>query len=1012
MPRRITIPLNFGRQDKVAPKHAPFGVLKTAKNLRHRQLGGLGLRHAYAPLPMDTRNGTLVAYDLHEINGRLIALGSDEGDGFPTDLFEYVGLESESWRAIDPETRRVNISPFTNLRGIGGIAHPEGGVTLLDSAAGGGYVCVLYKTANGNAMNALVVRQDNDQTILHDRAVGGGLVSVTGRVTYAGGKFFVLGAGSGNAVKIDAFEPGTDEAFATFYEVDGSSANAVTALDIVPVGNPDLALLVAAFDRGSSSDLEIHVVGADGNQVGSTISVASTNTIHISLEADEGADEINLYTVEGTDTGQLRTFDFAGNLDNGPTATATGASGQICRVLTDEIAVAVNTSGGDVAIAYVTTSTHFVDNEQTIQSAVMQTRLVSGASASETRAVCFAGIISPKGDGEDATNVLFYTNPSTAHMVQRDYLGALALSTGAGLHHDTSTGRLVWTAATDDGSGLKMPSIAIADFMSAARRQSAKFGGLLYFAGAPPLVYDGRFLVEPGFELPGIISITPSNGSGSLTNSATYSYQVHFEYTLADGSIIEGPPSAIENVTMGASDDTNTLVVQTPHCLALVTNYGAFPFGANVTAVVSRTEWSPDTVNLSTGATGAQLSVMRRAKTMAVPFGMGNYGEPLSIVDTISDADLADEAPIYTQSARGALSGTLEHNLPQACSFITASESRLHTGGLVRSHEVQASKAAFLGSCFNWAEFSPFFATVGARVRGLQSLDQVRFVFVEDNIFALDGAAPDDLGKGAVNDPVEVPTPGGLKDWRSLLKGPDGLWFQLDDDKIFRIPRGGGAPEWMGADIVELLRDFPTVTAAARHTQDNCLLFALNNSAGTGARIAVRDLLHSTWLVDEPPLESSSGIDAMVVYGRTVAYLSGGVVYAQSDSSFTEDSDFIDAQLVTQPIYPFELGGYGIIHDILSTNEFHGACSLNIRYSLDDGLNFNSLVGLPEAISGLTSGARVQRRRALPQDVTSSIVFEVSLTGSAGSEGLILNGIDLLVEDVPDLAQLAPADSG
>lgn len=1019
--KTVTVPINFGRQDKVAPKHAPFGVLASVKNLRHRELGGLGLRNGYQPVDMGTSTADLVAYDLHELNGRLIALGTSTSDGYPTDIWEYTGNATEPWRQSDRSSPRASLPPFTNLRRVASIPHPEGGVTLVDSAAGGGYVCLVYKTSSATACNVLIVKQDDDQVISFERG-GNNLGSYTRAIpTFAGGKFFILGVKSDNSIELQSFTPGTSVQWSTFAAVDALSATAVSALDIVPVFNATTALLAVAWDRSTATNLSIKVYQSNGSQLGSTISLASTNTSHISLEADQTANQICLASLD-TATLNLRTWNFSGTLLAGPTALTAGSSAQIVRLafgngdpLGRVLAVAVNNFTAGVSIAYINPATHSSSTVREIDSARMQTRLLDASSPgafSHFQLVAFGGLIGPSlasSSNVDATNALFTFGPSVAHVVPRDYLNAKQISVAAGLYLDTTTNRVVWTAGVDDGSELVMPSIALLDFKSQGRRQSAKFGGLLYLSGAPPLVYDGRFACEPGFELPGIISITPSNGAGALTNSATYSYQVHFEFTLSDGSIIEGPPSSILNVTMGASDDTNTVVVQTPHALAVALAGGVY--GADVTAVLSRTEWSPSTIDPASGALGAQLSVFRRAKTQAVPTGIPNYGSTLSIVDTISDADLADEGAIYTQSERGALSGTLEHNPPQPCSYLTATEGRILSGGLFHGFEFQLSKEAFLGSVFNWSEFSSFFGQVSGLIRGVYALDSSRLIFTRDEILVFGGSGPDDLGAGAIASPLRIPTIDGLKDWRSLLEVPQGLFLQLDDDKLYQLPRGGGSPQWIGRDIHRELRSFPTITGGCRHRADNAAVFACNNLAETSAKLIVQDLEFGTWLVDEPPLQTSKGISAMVSYGRSVAYVSGGIVYAQSTTGYTDGASTpIIGQLVTRPIYPFGLGGYGEIHDGLISCEFRGACDLQARVSYDDGQTFSGLTTF--SLTG-SPGESIRRKWALPTTMTSSVVFEFTIvpTGT-GTEGIIINQIDLLVSPENGLANLNPAENG
>jgi hypothetical protein len=233
-------------------------------------------------------------------------------------------------------------------------------------------------------------------------------------------------------------------------------------------------------------------------------------------------------------------------------------------------------------------------------------------------------------------------------------------------------------------------------------------------------------------------------------------------------------------------------------------------YGPDITEVISRTVWD-----------GSKGTEFRRTASDNVT-GVGNdYGADSTIEDDTSDASLADEEVVYTQADRGAFSGPLEHDAPQPGKFIAATESRLLNAGSLRRSVFQMSKEAFLGEPFTFSEFSPFFSQVSGAIRGVASLDGARLIFTADDIFAFSGDGPDDLGGGAIGRAQDIPTPSGLEDWRSLLKAHDGLYFQLDDEKIYRLPRGGGAPEWIGIDVMDTLTSYPVITGAAKCRRDD-----------------------------------------------------------------------------------------------------------------------------------------------------------------------------------------------
>jgi len=1009
--RVVSFSLAQGRRDRIDPKVAPFGVVSVAKNLRVRKDGRLGCRYGYQPLDMRTSGGTLAAYDLLEYQGRLVAFGSHSSSGFPERPYEYTGIGAGNtyWRY---ETDKQELTPFVDLKDLIIASPPISGIDMIDSATGGGYVLVITRTVN-LVVTAIIVRESDNQPILTE------ILSTTQsvrefRCTYAGDSFYVLTAEADNSGDILKFTPASSTAFTNLVTPMSVNAAAITAFDIAPVENPTTGAVVICRDRGGSSNLLIRIYNSSGVQVGGDIATAIGGTsTHLSICADQTANQIHIVQVLAA-SASLRTYNFAGTLLLGATATTTGTHAQVCRIpataasgAAAQVAVATATSANSTVIEYLSEAAHAATATTTVFQAIITTRVIPWTSAASTNAnnkyaVAFGGYVAPDiSTGDKASNALFFSasgSSNAAHMALRDFIRALPTTfVGMGLHLDSSTGRVAWCATRDGGSGTSMPSITTFAKNSAARRQTAKFGDLLYIASAPMQVYDGRCLTEPFQEVPGILSATPSNGSGSLTVLATYDYVLHWEITLADGSFWQSAPSLPTTVTMGASDDTVTLSCTTPHTLATLLN-ATHGYGAEITEVISRTVWD-----------GSKGSVFRRTTSDGVTGAGNDYGATSSIDDGTSDANLADEAAVYTQADRGAFSGPLEHDAPQPCKFIAATESRLLLGGQLRRSKFQISKDAFLDEPFTFSEFSPFFSQVVGSVRGIASLDGARLIFTADDIFAFFGDGPDDLGGGAIGRAQDIPTPSGLEDWRSLLKAPDGLYFQLDDEKIYRLPRGGGAPEWIGIDVQDTLTSYPVVTGAAKSRRGDVAVFACENTGSSDGRLLVRSLRTGIWTEDTPPLTTSQGIEAVCSFGDSVAYVSGGAVFVQSTSSFADNtSTVIPTQLKTHPIYPFDLGGYGSIWGVLLTSEFRSAGTLALRVSYDDGVNFTSYDSY--TLTGLSVGQTVQRRWAIQQSDFTSLVFEWTYTPSAAGEGLIMQTASLLVEQEDGLRELLPAE--
>lgn len=1026
MGKVIGIPFSLGRGDHFDPKLAPLGVLAVAKNLRVRKDGRLSSRTGYSAQSMTTSHGTLVAYDLHEYQDRLLALGSDSGDPQPDDVYELQTAPAAfPWRASAAGSAQA-LTPFTNCREVGNISQLGDGATFVSSACGGGFVCSIWGTISGADCYAMIVRQSNGQVVAHQRLQGG--TTASAQVCFSVDTFYVqIALSTGNA-NILQCNPSTAAAFTTFAASVGSASTA-NAHDLVPVGNPSTGRVISCF--GIVGSTTIKVFNAAGAQVGSTATVA-ISPICVSVEGDQTDGTLNLFAVVSPSTATLRTFNFAtGALTLGPVTTQAGALGAICRLpavgaTAQAIMVAVQDAtttpaGADiVGQPYLQSSLATTAGSWRIQRMGLRSRLVNAQSGSaKVRTVAFAGIVapifpqlsSPISTDTQAANVLVYANSSTAIVATRDFglaIDQLGIAPGVtpNLSADSSTGitRLCWSTCCSSRLGLggaqqRQPTATLVDFLSPARRQSARFGGLQYFAGNPVQVYDGRFPSELLFpEQPGIYSVTQGT-AGTLIPGATYTYAGHWEYTLADGSLEQGPITEIATVTMGAGNSKNTILVSAPHSVRVA--LGQSLYGGSLLFVLHRTFWDV--------LTGTQASALLRCVVVQVPAGMAAYGAPISIVDSVSDGTLAVQGVIYTQGGRGDESGPLEHNACEGCSYLAATESRMIDAGLVRPFEFQESKNAFLGEPFEYSVLPQFYGLSPEAIVGVATIQGSRVIFTNNMILVLPSGGPDDVGSGAVPNPVRFGTPSGLKSWTSFLLAPDGLYFQLDDNKLEQMPNGPyapGAPAWIGVDVQDTLTSFPLIIGTALCRFDDTAVFAA--TAATDARIVVRSLRAGLWTEDTPPLTASRGIEALCQISPTVAYVSGGVVFVQSATSFSDNGAVIVTQWKTNPIYPFEIGGNGTADGFLLVGELRSAGSLALRVSYDDGATFVAYDSF--ALSG-ASGSTVKKKWDIQQADVTSLVFEVTFTPSAPGEGLIVQRGALLVNAAPgELEDLDAAD--
>lgn len=1003
----------FGRADRIDPKFAPLGTLKTAKNLRVRKDGRLACRNGYQPLDMDDFAGNdVVAYDLHEFsNGRLCALGASQGEGFPVDIYEYRGVPAATpWRPSDESgTYRPTLTPFTAPRSVAGIPQPSGGVNAVDSSSGGGYVCVAYRTVGGTLCHIQIVRESDDQVIFARDTASQGWARV--RVAWGGDRFFFLGIDGSNNVELGSFTPGSSTTISIIATVATGFGPNATAFELNPVTNPTNSRVIVAYGLTAGTDVLVKRYNASGSQQGSTLTVAGfADVFTIDVEADEADNTVNLLVGEYSGGGgtvssvELRTYNFSNSLLDGPTAMQTGYRSTMVRLpartgWAEHLAVITSDidSSGNLTVQWVDMDAHTVTATRVIGNAVLASAAIAASGEGQASGVVFGGFV--EAEFNISTNALWYLSLTMAHMATRDVRSSARNAEdffrSLGLSLDTSTGRLAWTSlffgAGGDGTDIENFTVTTLALNSTSRRQGCSAGGLLYLAGGPVQVYDGRTVGEDGFlEIPGIRSST-QNTTGSLEQLATYSYVYTWEVNLPDGTFFESPPSPPFTITLTGSNDEVELTLNGPHMARVA--LGDATYGAEVTGVLYRTVW--DSVN---GSQGSQFHEVQR---FTCPSTLADYGDDILIEDGRSDSAAATRAVLYTQA------GPVEHNAPEMATYLSASSARISAAGLARTNEFQESKEQELDEGINFSNLSSFFVRAPNPINGILSLDGIRILFTRTDIYTVDGDGPENDASGALPAPVELASPGGLRDWRSLLKGPDGVWFQLDDSKLYRMPRGQGAPEWLGVDVQDTLALFPSVVGAARCRQDDSLLFAC--SAAQDARIVVRSLRTGIWTEDTPPLQATRGIEALSSFGDMVAYISGGIVYQLHPTSFADStSTVIPLEWETHPLYPFEVGGNGKIHDVQMTGEFRSAGVLGLRVSYDNGMTFETYDSF--TVTGLDAGAPVERRWSLTQNDIQSVVFDLTWTPSEVGEGLIVNALTLLIDPENGLKDLNPGE--
>lgn len=979
---RILIPFASGTREDVDPKVMPEGALKRVENLRLRKDGRLGVRYGYTALALSKQNptpsGNMVPYDLATFNGRLLAFGAPTGYSTPNDLYEFVGQAQFAWRPTDSNSD-TRLCPVTSVRDLGRVPSQGISTSIVDVAAGGGLVAMVWQNSNTES----TINIFNPVT---DASVNCGTIgSVTSpRVVAVGSVFFFLAISSAKVV-LFRYDPATD--------------NGVVALtDAFATGDPILYFDAATNEAGDgfivglardTPTVTLKLFNSSGTATqtitGPTVTLDMLTVFQQSARAHllavEADGEIDIYTYE-LSGGTLENS----NLDISGIGHVTECQPGLC-VANDTTDLLVMYGTHDVSVpiedtVYMLRVTPTTD--ALVSSAAWNGVILNSKPVTIPDGELFLGIIRDSSStfanvaglvGIAATNqteqLAWYTDPGVASLTQLTQLPHVVI--------DSSTGKVYAAKMVRDATAFGNPVITEM-VIGSGRRQTAVIDNQLYIASGSPQIFDGRQLVEAGFQArPYIAQAVASNGIGSLPSNTLILVCATFEWTDSQGRLHTSEPSDTVEVTMGASDDTITVTVTTP--LSMRCNNNNEFYGGACRVVVFRSLASPDKQLLRAG--GAVVS------TGAI------WGRNTTVTLITSDAIVEAQAVIYTQGASAARSGPNAFVAPLPCRYIWPSSDKLVTGGLPAITQIQESRAAFPNEPITWAQNLGGRAAAPESVLGVVKIDERRIAFTANGIFEFTGDGLDLNGVGDLGTPRRLPSPGGLHGgvdgWRSLVETAIGVFFQMAADSIFLLPRGGGSPVFIGDPVRDTLADFPVITSATYLKSEQQVCFTCNNSGGSDSVILVYDITEEQWFVDT---DTTGLIASTELDSRLVILRANNTIERQNTTH--PAAAFIPTLVESGTLYPFGQGGQGQIDEIQFYGEFRGNCVLTPYLSYNDGKTYTALTavslstsGSPAYVVGDTVSLKWGPNRMRGDRVR--IKFECTALAGAATEGIVYN---------------------
>lgn len=973
----VHIPFGKGQNETADPKLLPTGLLREAVNVRLRADGRLGCRYGYESAGVDVLGDSAVTpQDLAAFDDQQLLLASGDRS--------LVRIETgASWKALDDASAAAR--SFRILSDVEAIARPplQNQARAADVAVNtAGFACMVWTVPAGAVryVVALVVRVSDGVVLCHQR-VDQTEDAEAVRVLALGTKFFLLHVDDSTTnLECWTLDTATEGAFTLAAASLIASASIHNSYEFDARANGSSEFVVAW--RSSGTQISWENFSSALATVGSRITVTANGKL--SVDAINNG-HVAIANITSTGTVECRTWNEAAQTLVSSTTVDAGTdavgqpwvqllSGTVAMVSWGATATGVNATHAEWNYRTINPTSHALGTLGSIAGA----RPASGSffmPSGETglwlvdvdsvergyTLARFGGSRTPEPEGLVAKPFA-----ATAAIVNERRSKVVSLGSGA----------FVWAALTLPANADPtaadldtLPTLYRFEVEQQKRVQRARLGGNLYFAGGLVTLFDGARYYEQDFcTTPTFDEVTEQTASGDLVSESIYTYARVLEWTDARGQRLFSAPSTPVQAELAAGQNTVRLEVSPPFTRKLDAAMG----GASVNDIIYRSKTD-----------GTVLRELTRFK-----WSRGQT-TPQSFTDDTDDCGCDGKPIIYTQGNRGAVSGPLQNDPVNACDFIWAGRERIIIG---RRDGVQWSLRMNETDAVGFSNNSAFFKRI-AGVTGVASLDERWLIFTEEAIWEVTGPGPDDDGlSGEFSAPRRLPSEGGCIDSRCLVEVSAGLIYQQHPDRLYLLPRGGGAPVWFSQPVRATLAAFPVITSGVYCRRDNTVAFTCNDTLGTAGRLVIHDLRSGDWYVDE--LSTTPAVHGGEAWGGAHAICGSSFVWVQTEGFADPGDAAIPMRIRTGAIRPFGVNAWGQVHTVTLLGELRAACTVNCRFSVDDGATFTTLTA--HAVTG-TAGDPVRLQWSLPRMRSDHIVLEWTTSSEAPSEALAFNAFTLEV---------------
>lgn len=412
---------------------------------------------------------------------------------------------------------------------------------------------------------------------------------------------------------------------------------------------------------------------------------------------------------------------------------------------------------------------------------------------------------------------------------------------------------------------------------------------------------------------------------------------------------------------------------------------------------------SPSSANIVIGWLGSATAIGTTSRTKGTNFHRtrveylavaDNPGTRHTLTDTRkdqsdpidTDTDLIAQGVVYTQS-----NPTGSDVSPLPCAYLNSGHDRLITAGQAQPSQWSVSKLTVRNQALAFADENllSFSGEIRGDILAVVQFGETIVLWTEREIWAVSGQGPGQNGQGEFFAARQIPSDGGMKPdgWKSIIETSAGLFFQLDDDKVYMLSRSLKL-EWVSHAVRRRLEAYPVVKDVAHTVSSQELVWALANTGGTDGGHIRLDLRTQQWFFDPVGVT-----DAIVSQQGRLVGITGGVPYRQ-DLGAGETTAVVGV-LETGDFQGFQRLGWGQVTKVSALGTWRGPCQIQVDISNDAGVTYEPL-GLHDlTIVDYSVGSEIALQYEPAVQMLKSFRLRVTMTPKAASAGAYLHAFNL-----------------